>query len=111
MARSFKLPGHPFCKGYRPDDGKKFVSRQMRALAQVVVIRLLKDPELEIDWVDHHQDKNRGHKGSATPNYGWDFWGDGWYSYWRIVGYAKRNPQRYQEPDTLEKYLAKLSRK
>ena len=76
MSRSFKNHiGHYYLCNVHSRIGKMTTSRRIRH----AVKNLLKthDPEKYFDFADI-QDSTRGNKGSRCPDYGWDFFGDGY---------------------------------
>ena len=62
--------------GARPKKGKVETSRRLRRIVRQKLFYKIE----EFDFA-HPQDKIRGSKGSRSDDFGWDFFGDGFYVY------------------------------
>lgn len=78
MSRSIKKHmGHYFLCSVHSALGKRRTSRSIRRRAR----RLLRKMGEDFDYADI-LDRNRGSKGSKDADWGWGFFGDGYYHIW-----------------------------
>jgi hypothetical protein len=85
-SKSFRKPTFYRTKGADPSFGKKQTSGEIRAKERAIAAELeklniddldLADLDDEDFFVDDPRDATRGKAGSRSPDYGWDYFGDG----------------------------------
>jgi len=85
-SKSFRKPAYYRTTGADPSFGKKQTSGEIRAKERALAAELEKlnidDPDLaDLDdedfFVDDPRDTTRGKAGSRSPDFGWDYFGDG----------------------------------
>jgi len=109
MAHSTRLPGHYFCCGDHPAEGKKKTSRDLRRKARRLVLSLSRTLEEDpVDYLDHPQDKIRGNKGSRADDWGWNYFGDGYRVYWYMPRKRKYDELEPEDPNS---WYNKMKRK
>lgn len=91
MSRSIKkVIGHYCLCRIAPKRGKVITSRKIRRRARM----LLRMQGENFDFA-HNQDRKRGRKGSRCPDWGWDFFGDGYIRYFpgKTHSISRASPQ------------------
>lgn len=81
MSRSYRREAHYRAHSATPGKGKRQTSRTLRHKARREAEKLathIEDPDFDPDFfLDDPRDVKRGIAGSRSPDWGWDYFGDG----------------------------------